>query len=118
VAERTLRASGRTWKHQQQAWNSQPGVWDAGDKPGRANDKPGAPANFSNYWKADWENKMFFGNVTGALGNHSYYLSFNDFSNSFIQSVFLSLYIAISLHAVYLDWVQAVLKNNVRCTCK
>jgi len=36
---------------------------------------------------------MFFGNAAGASGYHSYYLSFNDFSNSCIQFVFSSIYL-------------------------
>jgi len=51
--------------------------------------------------------KIFFGNTAGAPGNHSYYLSFNDFQNSGIQFVFssmyLSIYIATHLQMVYLD---------------
>jgi hypothetical protein len=36
-----------------------------------------------------------FGNAAGAPGNHSYYLSFNDCSNSCIQIVFSSKYLCI-----------------------
>jgi len=39
----------------------------------------GAPGSTSNHCKAEWENDIFFGNVAGAPGNHSYYLSFDDF---------------------------------------
>jgi hypothetical protein len=36
---------------------------------------------------------IFFGNTAGAPGNHSYYISFNNFENSCIQSVFPLLYL-------------------------
>jgi len=39
----------------------------------------GVPGSTSNHCRADWENDIFFGNVAGAPGNYSYYLSFNDF---------------------------------------
>ena len=58
----------------------------------------------------------FFGNGAGAPGNHSYYLSFNDFQNLYIQYVFsymyLCIYIAMNLHTVYLDWQHAVIVSN------
>jgi len=37
--------------------------------------------------------RCFFGNAAGALGNRSYYLSFNDFQNLCIQFVFSSMYL-------------------------
>ena len=53
------------------------------------------------------KNYIFFGSTTGVPGNHSYYLSFNGFSNSCIQFVFsymyLCIYIATHLHMVCLD---------------
>jgi hypothetical protein len=56
---------------------------------------------------------IFFGNAAGALGNQSYYLMFNNFSNSSIQIVFsamyLCIYIATHQHMVYRDWQQVVL---------
>jgi len=39
------------------------------------------------------KNDIFFGNAAGTSGNHSYYLSFNDFKNSCIQFVFSSMYL-------------------------
>jgi len=39
----------------------------------------GAPGSTSDHCKAVWENDIFFENVVGGPGNHSYYLSFNDF---------------------------------------
>jgi hypothetical protein len=36
---------------------------------------------------------IFFWNGAGEPGNHSYYLSFNDCENSFIQFVFSSMYL-------------------------
>jgi len=38
-------------------------------------------------------NIIFFGNVAGAPGNNSYYLSFNDYENSCIQFAFSSMYL-------------------------
>jgi hypothetical protein len=68
------------------------------------------------------KNKFFFGNASGAPGNHSYYLSYNDFWNLCIQFVFVSIYlciyIATHLNTVYLDWLQAVLQSNSRCAWK
>jgi len=62
----------------------------------------------------------FSGNAAGAPGNHSYYLSFNDFQNLCIQFVFSSLYLCINtatyLHTVYLDWQHTVIVSNSRCT--
>jgi len=64
-------------------------------------------------------NNLFFGNTVGAPGNHSYYLSFNDFWNSCIlfvlSSVYLFIYVATHLRTVYLDWLKAVLESNSRC---
>jgi hypothetical protein len=64
-------------------------------------------------------NNIFFGNTAGAPGNHSYYLSFNDFYNSCIQFVFssmyLCIYIATHLDKGYLDWLQVVLDSESRC---
>jgi len=63
--------------------------------------------------------KNIFGNAAGAPGNHSYYLSFNNFQNLCIQFVFssmyLCIYIATYLHMVYLDWQHAVIESNSRC---
>ena len=68
----------------------------------------------------DLSGRHFFGNAAGAPGNHSYYLSFNDFQNLCIQFVFssmyLCIYIATYLHTVYLDWQHAVIESNSRCT--
>jgi len=41
------------------------------------------------------KNNIFFGNAVGVPGNHSYYLSFNDFQNSYIHFVFWSLYLCV-----------------------
>ena len=64
-------------------------------------------------------NNIFLGNTAGAPGNHSYYLSFNNFQNLCIQFVFSSMYlyiyIATHLHTVYRDWLQAVLESNFWC---
>ena len=51
---------------------------------------------------------IFFRNAAGGPGNHSYYISFNDYENSCIQFVFSSMYlysytITPILHMVYLD---------------
>jgi len=49
---------------------------------------------------------IIFGNAAGAPQNHSYYLSFNDYQNLFIQLVFSSMYLYINiatyLHVVYI----------------
>jgi len=62
---------------------------------------------------------IFFGNAAGAPGNHSYYISFNNFQNLCIQFVFTSMclciYIATYLHTVYLAWQHAVIESNSRC---
>jgi len=57
--------------------------------------------------RSTWEQSgkiIYFGNAAGAPGNHSYYLSLNDFQNLCIQcvfsSVYLCIYIAIWLHTV------------------
>jgi len=54
-----------------------------------------------------------------AMLNHSYYLSFNNFQNLYIQFVFssmyLCIYIATYLHTVYLDWQHAAIVSNLRC---
>ena len=47
-----------------------------GDKPGSADDKSGSTSNHS---RVVWEKQHLLGNAAGAPGNHSYYLSFNDF---------------------------------------
>jgi hypothetical protein len=54
----------------------------------------GAPESTLNHCRAVREN-IFFGNATGAPGNHSYYISFNDFQNSWIPFVFSSMYLCI-----------------------
>jgi hypothetical protein len=41
------------------------------------------------------KNNIFFGNAAGAPGNHSYYVSFNNFYNACIQFVFSSMYLCI-----------------------
>jgi len=38
-------------------------------------------------------NNILFGNIAGVPGNHSYYISFNDFQNSCLQFVFSSIYL-------------------------
>jgi hypothetical protein len=62
---------------------------------------------------------IFFGNVAGAPGNHSYYLSSNDCQNLCILFVFSSMYLCINiatyLHRVYLDRQHAVSESNSRC---
>jgi len=71
------------------------------------------------YAEALYTTPGFFGNAAGVPGNHSYYLSFNDFQNLCIQFVFssmyLCIYIATYLHTVYLDWQHAVIVSNSRC---
>jgi len=45
--------------------------------------------------------RRFFGNAAGAPGNHSYYLSCNDFQNLCIQFVFSSMYLCyLSTHSI------------------
>ena len=70
----------------------------AGDKPGSADNKPGST----------WERRRH-------VWEHLQ-------SQSCIQFVFwsmyLCIYIATNLHTVYLDWLQAVLERNLRCTWK
>jgi len=45
--------------------------------------------------------RRFFGNAAGAPGNHSYYLSFNDFQNLCIQFVLSSMYLCyLSTHGM------------------
>ena len=110
---------GRTWNHRG-------GSESPGDKPGSADDKSGSPGNksgcTSNHSTAVWENNIIFGNAAGVPGNHSYYLSFNNFYNSCIQFVFssinLCIYIATHLHTVYIDWLQAVLERDSRWAWK
>jgi len=62
---------------------------------------------------------IFFGNAANAPGNHSYYISFNDFQNLCIQFVFSSIYLWICittyLHTVYLDGQHAVIVSKSRC---
>jgi len=60
---------------------------------------------------------IFFGKAGGTPGNHSYYLLFNDFSQSDVFSLYshLCIYIATHLHMIYLDWLQAVLQRDSRC---
>jgi hypothetical protein len=62
---------------------------------------------------------IFFGNVAGAPGNHSYYLSSNDCQNLCILFVFSSMYLCIDiatyLHTVYLDRQHVVIESNARC---
>jgi len=74
----------------------------------------------SNCSRAVWENHILFGNVAGAPGNHSYYLSFNQLQISCIQIIFsymyLCIYIATHLHTEYLVWPQVVHEGNSRCT--
>jgi len=63
---------------------------------------------------------IFFGNAAGAPGNHSNYLSFNDFQNLSIQfvssSMYVCIYIATYLHTVYLDWQHVVSVSDWMCT--
>jgi len=70
-------------------------------------------------WSRLFCGRRFFGNAAGAPGNHSYYLSFNDFQNLCIQCVFSSMYlwiyIATYLHTVYLDWQHAVIVVGYPC---
>jgi len=47
------------------------------------------------YAEAVYTTPGFFGNAAGAPGNHSYYLSFNNFQNLCIQFVFSSMYLCI-----------------------
>ena len=65
---------------------------------------------------------IFFGNAAGAPGNHSYYLSFNDFQNLCIQfgfsTMYLCIYIATYQHTVYLDCQHAVIISNSTCACR
>jgi len=57
--------------------------WSPGDKPGSTCDNSGSAGNesgsASNHSRAVGKNTIFLGNAAGAPGNHSYYLSFNDF---------------------------------------
>jgi len=70
-------------------------------------------------WSRFFSGHRFFGNAAGAPGNHSYYLSFNNFQNLCIQFVFssmyLCIYIATYLHTVYLDWQHAVIVLHYPC---
>jgi len=71
------------------------------------------------YAEAVYTMPGFFRNAAGAPGNHSYYLSFNDFQNLCIQFLFssryLCIYIATYRHTVHLDWQHAVIVSNSRC---
>jgi len=49
---------------------------NSSDKAGSAGDRSGSTSNHS---RAVRENNILFGNAAGVPGNHSYYLSFNDF---------------------------------------
>ena len=70
-------------------------------------------------WSRFFSGRRFFGNAAGAPGNHSYYLSFNDFQNLGIQFVVSSMYLCIDiatyLHMVYLDWQHAVIVLRYPC---
>ena len=59
------------------------------------------------------------GNAAGVPGNHSYYISFNDFkTHVFGMYSYLCMYIASHLHMVDVDGLQAVLESNSRCAWK
>jgi len=50
---------------------------NADDKPGSAGDKIGSTSNHCSVQSGG--NNIFIGNTAGASGNHSHYLSFNNF---------------------------------------
>jgi len=117
---------GSTWEHRQRAWESRREAWDHLIAPsanlGVLTTGLTAPTTRLGARRItveqSWKNIIFFGNAAGEPGNHSYNLSFNEFQNSGIQFVFLSMYlciyIATHLHTVYLDWLQAVLEKISR----
>jgi len=81
------------WEHQQQAWECQRQAWECQRQVpeylGAPATELGAPATNLGALatsrgvsritvEQSGKNNIFFGNATGAPGNHSYYLSFND----------------------------------------
>jgi len=71
---------GSTWVHRRQAWERRGQSWE---RLGARTTGLGAPATSLGAPRITVEqsgkNNIFFGNAAGAPGNHSYYLSFNDF---------------------------------------
>jgi hypothetical protein len=96
-------APGSTWEHRRQDWECRRQAWEhLGARTtslGAPATSLGAPATSLGAPRITVEqsgrNNIFFGNTAGAPGNHSYYLSFNDFYNSCIQFVFSSMYLCI-----------------------
>ena len=61
------------------------------------------------------KNIIFFTNAAGAPGNHSYYLSFDDFeTHVFSLYPHRCIYIPSHVHTVCLERLQAVLESNSR----
>jgi len=80
---------GSTWECQREAREHRQQAWE----------HLGAPQITV---KQSGKNDIIFANGAGATGNHSYYLSFNDFWNWCIQFVFSSmhLYSYLSVHSI------------------
>jgi len=87
-----------TWEHTKQAWEHRLQAWEELGAPptclGLLTIILGAP------WitvQQSGENIIFFEKAAGAHGNHSYYLSFNNFYNSF-YSVCILIYVSMYLY--------------------
>ena len=79
-------APGSTWERRRQAWERRQQAWEHLGVPatslGALTKSLGAPMTILGVHRIMVEQSgknIFFGNTAGAPGNHSYYLSFNDF---------------------------------------
>jgi len=121
--EWTPGAPGSTWERQRHAWECRWQLWEHLGPPATNLGAPatslGAPPTRV---EQSGKSNIFFGNAAAAPGNHSYYLSFNNFQNSCIRFVFWSMYLCIyigtHLPTVHLDRLQAELESNSRCAWK
>jgi len=113
-------SQGSIWERWPQAWEHQWQAWEHPRAPGRCLGVPvtslgACPITVEQSGK----NIIFFGNAAGLPGNHSYYILFNNFWNSWIQFVFSLMYlrnhIGIHQYMVYLDSLQVMLESNLRC---
>jgi hypothetical protein len=72
-------------------------LWVHLEPPGRDAKKPGSTngktGSISNHCRGVSETQHLFGNASSAPGNHSYYLAFNNFENSYIQCIFSFIYL-------------------------
>ena len=86
---------GSTWERQRQSWECRRQVWEHLRAP---TTQLGAPVTSLVAPRItvtqSGKQKFFFGNAAGGPGNHSYYLSFNDF-----YSVCILIYVSMSLYS-------------------